>query len=323
MKIRKEKYFFNPASLRYESVRKSIRKTVIRVASFLILSFIVAAIYYSVYSVFFDTYSEYSINRENKILEENLLVLNEKFEQLNDVLTDISKRDTNIYSAIFESKPMDMSTVSSNQRFNRHEDFYKMSNTELILLTENRLSTITKKTSNQSFLMDSLKAIVNAKQGELEYIPAIIPLTNFHFNSVGASIGEKIHPIYKSLHTHSGMDFAMPVGSEVIVTASGTVKDIISKPHSSGTEIRIDHGNNYETRYQYLGNANVKKGQKVTRGDILGLVGNIGITVPHLHYEVRKDGKIADPLNYFFMNLSPKESQLIAAISLDKGQSLD
>jgi murein DD-endopeptidase MepM/ murein hydrolase activator NlpD len=168
-----------------------------------------------------------------------------------------------------------------------------------------------------------LKKLVQSKQDEIKFIPAIVPIKKLHINAIGASVGDKINPIHKSLHVHKGIDFAAPVGSEVIATASGTVKDIISRKFSTGTEIIIDHGNDYETRYLYLNEALVKKGAAVNRGDVIGKVGNIGVTVPHLHYEVRVGGKIADPLNYFFIELSPKEAILFAKTSLSKGQSLD
>lgn len=320
-KFTKDHFFFNPETLQYESRAKSIRRTVIRVVSFLLFSFIIAAAYYIAYSVFFDTYSEYAIKRENKILEEHLAELNEKYSQLDEVISDISKRDTNIYSVIFESKPMVIS-INNKDQSELFESLQSRNNNELAVITEYRLNFLASKIRQQSFAFDSLKKLIDVKREELEFIPSIMPI-NYNVNAIGASIGEKINPIHKSLHVHTGIDFAVPVGSDVLVTASGTVKSVISKKLSTGTEIIIDHGNDYETRYLYLDEAFVTRGQKVKRGDIIGKVGNIGVTVPHLHYEVRRSDKIADPLNYFFMDLSPEEIQLITAISLNKGQSLD
>ncbi|MDR0725333.1 MAG: M23 family metallopeptidase [Prevotellaceae bacterium] len=317
------KFRFNPETLRYEDVGKSIRRTVRRIIVFLVSSFVIAIVYYIVYSLFFDTYSEYSIKRENKILAEHLTEINEQYKKLHEVILDISKRDTNIYSVIFETKPLDDIFVTEEQSSTKYEFLHTKTIKELALLAKDKTETLTDKLRVQSENVNNFKNLLSLKQVEIEYIPAIVPIKNLHINAVGASIGDKINPIHKSLHGHKGIDFAVPVGSEVIATASGTVKDIITRKFSTGTEIIIDHGNDYETRYLYLNEALVKKGAQVSRGDVIGKVGNIGVTVPHLHYELRIGGKIADPLNYFFMELSPKDAILFAKTSQSKGQSLD
>ncbi|MDR1896616.1 MAG: M23 family metallopeptidase [Prevotellaceae bacterium] len=316
------KFLFNPETLQYESVGKSVKRTLKRLGSFLIFSFIIAAAYYFVYSFFFDTLKEYSIKRENKILSEHLVSLNERYKKLDEVIFDISKRDTNIYSVIFEAKPLDL-LINDEIESGRYEFLHLRSNSELILLASEKLDLLTNSINRQSVYIDSLKKLVESKQDKLEFIPSILPINNLDINAVGASVGDKINPIHKSLHVHTGIDFAVPVGSEVVATASGTVQNIISKKFSTGTEIIINHENDYETRYLYLDTPLVKKGEKVKQGEVIGIVGNIGMSVPHLHYEVRMGGKIADPLNYFFRDLSPQKSILFATVSLSKGQSLD
>jgi murein DD-endopeptidase MepM/ murein hydrolase activator NlpD len=318
-----KKFKYNPKTLTFEDVGKSIRRTIQQIISFLLFSFAIAIIYYSIYSLFFDTYSEYSIKRENKILTEHLTEINDRYKKLNEVIIDISKRDSNIYSVVFETKPSDNIFIKKEQSSAKYESLQTKTIKELAITTDSRLKTLTNKIHSQTGIIDSFKNIVNIKKDELKFIPSIVPLKNLHINAVGASVGDKINPIHKSLQTHKGIDFAVPVGSEVIVTASGIVKDVISRKFSTGTEIIINHLNDYETRYLYLNEATVKKGTSVERGEIIGRVGNIGVTVPHLHYEVRMGGKIADPLNYFFMELSPKETLLFTKASLDKGQSLD
>jgi murein DD-endopeptidase MepM/ murein hydrolase activator NlpD len=318
-----KKFKFNPETLKFEDVGKSIQRTLRRIIFFLLFSFVIAIIYYSVYTLFFDTYSEYSIKRENKILADHLVEVNERYKELHDVIMDIAKRDTNIYSVIFETKSLSEIFIKTEQSSAKYELLQTKTIKELVLMAENKMNILTDKIHTQSELIDSFKNIVNSKQQELNFIPAIVPVRNLYINAVGASVGDKINPIHKSLQIHKGIDFAVPVGSEVIATASGVVRDIISRKFSTGTEIIIDHQNDYETRYLYLSEALVQKGKPVRRGDVIGKVGNIGVTVPHLHYEVRVGGKIADPLNYFFMELSPKETLLFAKTSLSKGQSLD
>jgi murein DD-endopeptidase MepM/ murein hydrolase activator NlpD len=317
------KFRFNPETLKYEDVGKSIWRTVRATVVFVVSSFAITVIYYLVYSLFFDTYSEYSIKRENRILAEHLIEINEQYKKLNEVITDISKRDTNIYSVIFETKPLDDILATGEQSSVKYELLHTKTIEELVLLAENKLETLIDHVRIQAENVSTLKNLIDLNRDKIEFIPAIVPIRNLHINAVGASIGDKINPIHKSLHVHKGIDFAVPVGSDVTATASGTVKDIISRKFSTGAEIIIDHGCDYETRYLYLNDVSVQKGNRVNRGDIIGKVGNIGVTVPHLHYEVRMGGRIADPLNYFFMELSPKDVILFAKTSLSKGQSLD
>jgi murein DD-endopeptidase MepM/ murein hydrolase activator NlpD len=318
-----KKFRYNPDTLKFEDVGKSIQRTFRRVIFFLLFTFIIAIIYYSIYSLFFDTYSEYSIKRENEILAEHLVEINERYRKLNEVIMDISKRDTNIYSVIFETKPLDNILVQTEQSSARYELLQSKTIKELVLMAESKMNMLSDRIHIQSTLIDSFKILFKTKQNELQFIPSIVPIDNLQVNAVGASVGDKINPLHKSLQIHKGMDFVVPVGSEVRATASGRIKEIISKKFSTGTEIIIDHQNDYETRYLYLDESFVKKDDPVKRGDIIGRVGNIGMTAPHLHYEVRVGGKIADPLNYFFMDLSPKETLLFVKASLSKGQALD
>ncbi len=112
----------------------------------------------------------------------------------------------------------------------------------------------------------------------------------------------RIHPFYKSLSQHNGVDFTVPEGSRIFATADGTVTEATRRSSTSGLTVTIDHGNGYQTRYGHLSEISVKKGQKVNRGDIIALSGNSGLSLaPHLHYEVIRDGKPVDPIDYFFL----------------------
>ena len=321
-KFTNKKFVFNPETLEYESSGRDIRQKLKSAISFLLFSFIIAAAFYAVYSLFFDTPSEYSAKRENNILKEHLDELNDRYHNLGEVIADISRRDSNIYSVIFESKPLDKFS-SETSLASAYKSLQSKTNMEILLTANEKFSELTAEVQQQAEILDSLKHLVATKRAELEYIPSIIPITGLHINSIGASVGEKIHPIYKVIHVHTGIDFAASVGTPVVATASGKVKHVITKKFSTGTEITIDHGNGYETRYMYLNKSFVKEGARIKCRDKIGEVGNIGLSVPHLHYEVRMGGKIADPLNYFFKELSPKETIMYALMSLDKGQSLD
>ena len=134
----------------------------------------------------------------------------------------------------------------------------------------------------------------------------------------------RIHPFYKTLQSHQGVDYTVPEGSSVFATADGVVKETATRNSTSGKTVVIDHGNGYETRYANLSEINVQKGQRVRRGDIIALSGNTGLSLaPHLHYEVRYQGMRVDPVHYFFMELSPEEYRRIIRIAQSVMQSFD
>ena len=92
------------------------------------------------------------------------------------------------------------------------------------------------------------------------------------------------------------------------------VRDVALRNSTSGQTVVIDHGNGYETSYSHLSKINVRKGQRVSRGEIIALSGDTGLSLsPHLHYEVRLNGMRVDPIHYFFMELSPVEYQRSSA----------
>ena len=150
------------------------------------------------------------------------------------------------------------------------------------------------------------------------------PVINNDLTLLTASFGMRIHPFYKSLSQHNGVDFTLPEGSRVFATADGTVTEATRRNSSTGLTVTIDHGNGYQTRYGHLSKTSVKRGQKVNRGDIIALSGNSGLSLaPHLHYEVIYNGQPVDPVNYFFMELSPAEYHRLIRIAQSGMQSFD
>jgi len=101
---------------------------------------------------------------------------------------------------------------------------------------------------------------------------------------------------------HPGIDFRGKIGDPVQCTAMGTV-EFAGPAGGYGNCVRIKHINNLETVYGHLSHINVRLGQKVTVGDVIGKVGSTGrSTGPHLHYEVRKNGKAINPADYLTLN---------------------
>ncbi len=123
------------------------------------------------------------------------------------------------------------------------------------------------------------------------------------------------------------MDFTAPVGTPIYATGDGKVVELAGSRQtkvSFGLYAKIDHGFGYETLYAHMNSFNVRLGQEVRRGDVIGYVGNSGgSTAPHLHYEVHRNGSPVNPQHYYFKDLTPQEFERMISISSNIGQSLD
>ncbi|MBC8196967.1 MAG: M23 family metallopeptidase [Candidatus Marinimicrobia bacterium] len=130
-------------------------------------------------------------------------------------------------------------------------------------------------------------------------LPAIIPLDK-DICEFTSGYGMRRDPVTGRRKRHDGHDFSAKRGTPVIATANGVIKT--SKYFGSyGNYIEIDHGYGYKTVYAHMNKRKVKRGQTVSRGDIIGTVGNTGkSTAPHLHYEIKRNNKRVNPKNYYF-----------------------
>lgn len=158
----------------------------------------------------------------------------------------------------------------------------------------------------------------------LRSIPAIIPISLKDLTRIASGYGLRIHPYYKISKFHAGMDFTAPTGTEIYASGDGTVELVQSGKRGMGNYIIINHGFGYTSVYAHLDSFNVRQGQKVHRGDVIGFVGNTGMSVaPHLHYEIKLNGVNVDPVNYFFNDLTPAEYEEMVDIAARTGQSFD
>ena len=259
--------------------------------------------------------------------EATLTKLNESYLELQrllrTVMENVSERDRNVFNILFESDPYDFDTEYETKRLATYESLLDKSDRQIILELKEKVrqseATLTK--LNESYL--ELQRLLDTVGDGRNRIPAIQPVINQQLTLLTASYGMRIHPFYRTLQSHQGVDYTVPEGSRVFATADGRVKEIATRS-TAGRTIVIDHGNGYETSYSHLLAVNVRRGQEVRRGDIIGLSGNTGLSIaPHLHYEVRHNGMRVDPIHYFFMELSPVEYQRIIRIAQSGMQSFD
>jgi murein DD-endopeptidase MepM/ murein hydrolase activator NlpD len=283
--------------------------------------------YYTIwfFSIFFDSPKEKGLKRQISELKANYQIVNDELTKIESVLTDLQERDDNIYRTIFEAEP-----IHSNVReagtggTNNYRNLEKLENSELVIDVKSRLDKIMKKVYVQSTSYDEIIDLAKNKERMLASIPAIQPISNKDLKRTASGWGYRIHPIYKIRKFHYGMDFTAPHGTEIYATGDGVIEIVNSSKRGYGNKVVINHGYGYKTLYGHMSAFNVKQGQKVRRGDVIGFVGNSGLsTAPHLHYEVMLNGKKVNPVNYYFNDLSAEEYERMIEISLKSGHTFD
>jgi murein DD-endopeptidase MepM/ murein hydrolase activator NlpD len=207
---------------------------------------------------------------------------------------------------------------------NRYADLEGYTNSNIVIETATRLDRIMKKMAEQSKSYDELISLASNMDLLVSSTPAIQPISNKDLTRTASGFGLRIHPFYKITMFHYGMDFTAPTGTPVYATGNGKVLSVKSSRTGLGNNIVIDHGFGYSTVYGHLNSFNVKTGQQVDRGDIIGFVGSTGMsTAPHLHYEVHLNGKAVDPANYYFNDLTADEFEMMVEIASRTGQTFD
>ncbi len=317
----KSKYRFNPETLSYERIERSPKKIIIGLLSYMVLIVFVGFGFMFTWLYFFPSAREKQLMDENKMLRSRYKTLNGRLANVETVLNDLADKDNNIYRMVFESEPIpDAVRNGGFGGVNRYAELEAIPNMDLVIQVNKRMDILTKKLYIQSLSFDTIVNLAKNKQEMLQHIPGIQPLKVYKYVS---GFGTRMHPIYKTLRTHTGIDLVAPTGTKVFATGDAIVQSA-NFERGYGKAIVLDHGYKYKSRYAHLSEILVRPGQRVKRGEVIGLVGNTGVsTGSHLHYEIIKNGQKVNPINYFLNDLSPSEFEEIRQISIRPNQSFD
>jgi murein DD-endopeptidase MepM/ murein hydrolase activator NlpD len=319
------KYKFNPHSLSFDKVRLNAKTLLLSFLGYFAGSVILSIIYWAVFASFFDSPREKALKREVAQLSLQYDIIHREMGNVEAVLEGLQKTDDNLYRTIFEAEP-----IPSTLRevgiggVNRYKVLEGYNNSNLVIETAGRLDRIVKKLYVQSKSFDELIKLAKDKENMLHCIPAIQPISNKDLTRTASGYGLRIHPFYKITKFHYGMDFTAPSGTDIYATGDGVVSQVLLSKRGLGNNIVIDHGFGYMSIYAHLERFNVKAGQHVKRGDVIGFVGSTGMSMAsHLHYEIKINGVNVDPVNYYFNDLSSGEYEKIIEIASKTGQSFD
>lgn len=321
----KVKYYYDSESLSYKKIERKKRTTFTYAFVFLLGSALFGFLFVFIASQYIESPKERALKRELQNSQLQFELLNKKMAEAEAVLTDIAERDNNIYRVYFEANP-----IPEEQRkagfggINRYKNLEGFENSKLIVESNKRLDILQKQIVVQSKSLDEITKLAEEKEKLLAAIPAIQPVSNKDLTRMASGYGMRSDPFTKVRKMHWGMDFTAPRGTPIYATGDGVVERADNGATGYGNHIRIDHGYGYVSLYAHLYKYNVKKNQKVKRGDLIGFVGSTGRSqAPHCHYEIFKDGQRINPINFYYGSLTAEEfSELLEHASMEN-QSLD
>lgn len=320
------KYYYDTETCKYERIKTTTGDIILNALGIFSLTLAMAAGILLISSSYFESPKELILKNEVKEMEfyyDNLL---QEVTKLQHQLVNMEYRDDNIYRVVLGAEPIDKSIREAGiGGIDRYEDVREKNiiHEEIIVNLSESVDNLRRKVYVESKSQDEVVELAESKEKLFAAIPAIQPVANKQLIALASGFGLRIHPIYKVKKMHTGIDFAAAIGTPIYATADGTIDKVDISFSGYGKMIEIDHGFGYRTRYAHMHGFAIRHGQKVKRGDLIGYVGDTGLsTAPHLHYEVFVNGVHANPVHYFFNDLNPAEYEKIIELASIENQSL-
>ena len=322
--MRKVYYIYNPKTRTYDRVYPTVRQRMMNFLRQLFVGMGLGAASFIMLIWIFGSPSEKELRIENSKLVAQYNVLSKRLDEALGVMKDIQQRDDNLYRVVLQADPIaDAVRAAGYGGTNRYEELMDMANADLVVNTTQKMDFLDRQLYIQSQSFDEVVNLFKQNDEMLKCIPAIQPVSNKDLKKTASGYGMRIDPIYKTSKFHEGMDFSASTGTPIYATGNGTVTKA-GWQSGYGRVVVINHGYGYETLYAHMNKIDVRKGQKVVRGEVIGEVGNTGkSTGPHLHYEVHVKGRVVNPVNYYFMDLSADDYDRMIQMAENHGNVLD
>ena len=320
------KYYYDTETCKYERVKISRWDVFLNLLGFVSLVLVAAACLVVVYDSYFESPKAAMLKKENEELQFYYEILQKDMERVNDMMGNLQQRDDHVYRTIFEAEPIPNTVRNAGiGGVKRYQDLLEedLEKEELIVDAFSKIDMLKRQMYIQTKSYDEIIKLAKNKEKMWASLPAIQPVSNKELRRLASGFGMRIDPIYKVRTMHTGIDFSAPQGTPIYATGAGTVSLVKTTFSGYGKQVEIDHGYGHVTKYGHMSEFNVKQGQKVKRGEIIGYVGSTGkSTGPHVHYEVIKNGKKVDPIHYFYQDITPDEYEVLVQLSSIENQSL-
>lgn len=323
--MKKIKYYYNTSTLRYEKHTTPLRVKLLRILGFVCALVVSSALVIYVYDRFVPKPDIIEANRRLGIMKDSYKDLHNHVQTIEARMDALEHRDNDVYRSIFEANPVPDSLRA--ELIEKKKEIEKLTMPTGDSLGSNiiaQLNNIQNRIEYQYTSYKEIEKLIADQEERLASVPAIQPVANKQLDRVASGFGMRIHPIYAIPKMHNGLDFTAPQGTPIYATANGTVSEA-GMNGSAGNMVKINHGYGYETVYMHMLRIKVRAGGKVSRGELIGWVGNTGAsTGPHCHYEVHVNGQPVDPVYFFYNDLTPLEfDRLVQLAANGSAKSLD
>ncbi len=325
----KKTYVYNEKSLQYEEVVVNRKVQFLKLGGLVGMFLFFGGMSYAIYTGVIGSPQERILKNELSQMSRHYESLTGELDKLTDEVENIQEKDANVHRMIFGLSPIDSNMwyggIGGHDRF-KYITKYD-SSSDLIEASIDKVSSLQRKLAIQKKSLDTILNLAMVREEKLRSIPSIKPIQEDKLKRsirYMSGYGFRIHPVHKVKKFHKGIDFTCPVGTAIQATGNGTIKTVATKRNGYGKYVVIDHGFGYETLYAHMSKIDVKEGQKIMKGQKIGEVGSTGTsTAPHLHYEVRINGKAVNPIDYCLDGLSVAEYQELVEHSSVENQSFD
>lgn len=284
---------------------------------------VIAVVIFIIVFYFFDSPTEENLRIENSQLRTQYGILSRRLDNSLKIMEHIKDRDDNFYRVMMQMDPMSPSQrLAGLDNESRYRELQQLSDAGLVTRLTQSMDLLERQLFAQVQSFDQLRVTLGQQKEKLAHIPSVLPISISDY-TMSSGYGYRRDPIYGSSKFHEGLDFAAATGTNVFATADGTIS-VAGRQAGYGNCIDIDHGYNYLSRYAHLSEVLVKEGEPVKRGQLIGKVGSTGkSTGPHLHYEVRFRGEPQNPVNYYFMDLTPEQYAEMIQMADNAGHVMD
>ncbi len=323
--MKKIKYFYNTHTLRYEKLVTPLRVKLLRVFGFIAAALVTSVIISYFAFQFVGSPAEKLLRTQNEQLKDRYRQLNGQVKNIQQQMSELEKRDNDVYRSIFEAKPIpDSARAEAMERQMEVAHVESLQGYELVSSIQTSLANLSSRIAIQKKSYQELASLLNNKEKLLAATPAIQPVSNKDLSRIASGFGYRIDPVYKTVKFHAGLDFTAPQGTPIYATADGVIKTAGLSDGGYGNYVVIDHGYGYETLYGHMVRIKARRGQRVKRGEVIGYVGSTGkSTGPHCHYEIHKNGQKLDPVYFFYNDLSPQQFDQLLKRAAASNQSFD
>lgn len=313
----KIKYYYDTESCRYERIKVTRWDIFWNLLGFMMVGLIIGIGIFFVADRYFEKPSELATKKENEELKFHLELLEQDVKDARLMLSTLQDRDDNLYRVMLGAEPIPGSIREAGfGGSDRYRELTGLSQEDLIRKNYEELEVLKKQLYVQTKSYDEVISLAKKNEERLSSMPAIQPVSNKELKWLTSGFGVRVHPIYRTRRMHSGVDYSMPVGSNVFATGDGVVSKVETKFGGYGKNVVIDHGFGFKTRYAHLNGFAVRTGQKVKRGELIGYSGNTGTSSgPHLHYEVIVNGAKVNPVYYMTKDLTTEEYEEIRRLA--------